>query len=269
MAAVKCAKVLLAASALAACVQAAPASSLTKRTAVPKTVRMPISKHVKTISKRQSFQTASLNNQVYRYTIQVEVGTPPQTISLELDTGSSDTWVFSDAGCSDVTCVGGYCEYLQTTVLDIGSSVASTPKIQRLCYDVPNFMLTEVSAVDPTQSSTYALANSNVEFDQRYVDGSFISGNYFTDTMGVAGVSLTALEMGLATSGNGILNGIMGVSFDDDEAEFSQSGLTYPTIIDTMFTQGVISAHAYSLYLDDLSKSTSFSSQIPKIQVAN
>jgi hypothetical protein len=70
--------------------------------------------------------------------------------------------------------------------------------------------------------------------------------------MEVAGVSLTALELGLATSGSGILNGIKGVSFDNDEAEFSQLGLTYPIIIDTMFTQGVIDFHAYSLCLDDL-----------------
>jgi hypothetical protein len=109
-----------------------------------------------------------------------------------------------------------------------------------------------ISLVDETQSSTYALANSGVDFNQSYVDGSYISGNYFTDNMEVAGVSLTALEMGLATSGSGIINGIMGVSFDNDEAEFSQLGLTYPTIIDTMFTQGVIDVHAYSLYLDDL-----------------
>lgn len=116
-------------------------------------------------------------------------------------------------------------------------------------------MLITASSVDPSQSSTYAPANPNATFDIRYVDGSYVSGIYFTDILGVAGISLNALEMAVATSGSGISNGIMGVSFDDDESEFSQSGTTYPTIIDTMVSQGVINAHSYSLYLDDLSKS--------------
>ena len=72
--------------------------------------------------------------------------------------------------------------------------------------------------------------------------------------------------MGLGTSGNGLSFGIMGLSFDNNEAEYYQSNdsLTYPTIIDTMFTQGLISVHGYSLYLDDICKRTP-SFQLPKM----
>jgi Eukaryotic aspartyl protease len=109
MATSKYARALLAVSTLMACIQAAPVTLSAKRTAEPKTIRMPISKQARDISKRQA-PVASLENEVFKYFIQVQVGTPPQAMSLELDTGSSDTWVFSDSGCSDVGCDQGSCE---------------------------------------------------------------------------------------------------------------------------------------------------------------
>lgn len=51
----------------------------------------------------------------------------------------------------------------------------------------------------------------------------------------------------------------MGLSYDGLEAtaqSASDDYFTYPTILDTMVSQGVISCRAYSLYLDDLSAST-------------
>ena len=86
------------------------------------------------------------------------------------------------------------------------------------------------------------------------MDGSGVYGNYFTDNIQVANVPVTALQMGLGTSGSGLSKGLMGLSFDDVEAVYWQANLGYPTIIDTMFTQGLIGAHGYSLYLDDLCK---------------
>lgn len=45
---------------------------------------------------------------------------------------------------------------------------------------------------------------------------------------------------------------LMGVGFDTNEANFSYGGPTYPNIIDKLYNQGFINAHAYSLWLDDL-----------------
>lgn len=63
--------------------------------------------------------------------------------------------------------------------------------------------------------------------------------------------------MALATKAQSIPTGIMGIGFDTDESIVSNGGQSYPSIIDTMVSENIISSKSYSLYLDDLSKSAS------------
>jgi hypothetical protein len=73
-----------------------------------------------------------------------------------------------------------------------------------------------------------------------------------TDNLELGGVTISSLEMGLASSASGIIDkGLMGVAFDASEASTS----IYPNIIDDMVSQGLINDHIYSLWLDDLGKS--------------
>jgi hypothetical protein len=65
--------------------------------------------------KRDDVLPVTLMNDVISYDIEVGVGTPPQTLSLQLDTGSSDLWVLTPGACDTTTCkcpTGGctYCE---------------------------------------------------------------------------------------------------------------------------------------------------------------
>jgi len=46
------------------------------------------------------------------YYVNATVGTPPQSVGLQIDTGSSDVWMFGPRSCNASTsqCLGGSCE---------------------------------------------------------------------------------------------------------------------------------------------------------------
>lgn len=91
----------------------------------------------------------------------------------------------------------------------------------------------------------------NNDFDIQYADGTGAAGDYITDTFGIAGKTITDLQMGVGL--NTTVNvGIMGVGYDVNEA----SRTIYPSVIDQMVSQSLINKKAYSLYLDDLTDSS-------------
>lgn len=162
---------------------------------------------------RRSFSASLFNNKTAYFT-SVGVGTPPQTLTLHVDTGSSDLWVLS--------------------------------KDADLCND---FLLQEewgycFDTFDYDASST-AKTVGDGDFSIRYVDGTGSSGDYITDKVTLGdGFSVTGLQMGLAresTSNWGMLG--IGYTAAVSAAE------PYPNIIDLLFQQGLIPTKAYSLYL--------------------
>ncbi|KAK6543702.1 hypothetical protein TWF694_000437 [Orbilia ellipsospora] len=156
------------------------------------------------------------------YYVNTTIGTPGQTIQLQLDTGSSDLWMFSQAACDsdDVTCLGG--------------------------------------VFNPKDSSTYKLLYSG-EFNISYVTpGSGVHGDYITDNVEVGGKKVVGLTMGLATEAKEVPTGIMGIGYEENEAIFSQTKgrSQYPNIVSMMVNQSLINTRAYSLFLDDKDSAT-------------
>jgi hypothetical protein len=76
-------------------------------------------------------------------------------------------------------------------------------------------------------------------------------GDYIADDFSIGGVTVKNLTMAVATQAAYVATGIMGIGFDTDES-IAASGIVYPNIIDDMVTEGLITARAYSLWLNDL-----------------
>jgi hypothetical protein len=174
------------------------------------------------------------------YLATVSVGTPGQTIVLDIDTGSSDVYVISNHAdeCTELSvqeqyggCFGGTCTYDRF--------------LRR------QFVL--IATVDYTKSSTFKDLSSG--FQVSYADGTGASGDFVSDDFAIGGATIQNLIMGLVTQAT-TGSGLMGIGYDVNENIVSSGSAPYKSIIDTMFDQGLIATKAYSLYLDDQTASS-------------
>jgi hypothetical protein len=161
------------------------------------------------------------------YYVNATVGDPPQDIPLDIDTGSSDIWMFGINSCQN------------TTSICIGNSF------------------------DETASKTATLIDKGGFHLRYYTEGSGVTGDYITDSFTIGKQTMKNLTMGLARKATSAATGIMGVSFasgesivDNEEGQGEINPQPYPSLLDVMKQQGLISTRAFSLYLDDLAADT-------------
>ncbi|RDL36107.1 Acid protease [Venustampulla echinocandica] len=174
--------------------------------------------------------SSTLFNNITRgsYYVEVEIGTPPQSQTLFVDTGSSDVWL-----------------------LDSDADLCSSRRLQAANRGGCGTTFTS------SMSSTFATVRED-QFDISYLDGTGASGDYVSDTLTIAGVSVKGLQMGLARQAT-IGSGLMGIGYSLNEASNSRRQgvpFVYPSVIDTMLNQSLITRRAYSLYLNSLQSST-------------
>ncbi|KAH8697201.1 aspartic peptidase domain-containing protein [Talaromyces proteolyticus] len=152
-----------------------------------------------------------------QYLLNISVGTPPQNVTVQIDTGSSDLWIFS----SDNECNNSWgC---------LGSSFHENAS-STLVNDLPG------------------------QFAYSYGSGANGTGDYVTDDVQIGGKMIKNVRFGVAHKSNGIspLYGIMGLGFSDGEFAVNKNLSRFNTTVQKMSNQGIINSAAFSLYLNNI-----------------
>lgn len=159
----------------------------------------------------------TISNQRYYYMSNADIGTPPQRLNLLMDTGSSDTWVFTS----------------QTQSQNGRRSNANS----------------QTSLFDSSQSHTFH--NNGTDWQIQYGKGQ-ASGTWGTDAFSLGETKLNSLSIGLANSVSQISTGLIGLGRPQAEITYNKGGQMYENLPLRLQAEGVIGAAAYSLALGDL-----------------
>ncbi|GAB1320892.1 Aspartic peptidase domain-containing protein [Madurella fahalii] len=174
-------------------------------------VHLPIvhSSNPKYFSSKRGVQLQLANRSDVAYYAQLSIGTPPQPVYVQLDTGSFELWVNPD--CSAVSGAdAAFCERAG----QYDSAKSST-----------------VNMLGTTRTLRYGIGTANI--------------TYVTDRISLAG-STTALEgvqFGVATSSEDAFSGILGIGYGKDIAT------RYPNFVDQLSAQNATRVKAYTIAL--------------------
>jgi Eukaryotic aspartyl protease len=169
------------------------------------------------LTKRDPLQV-TLDNEQALYFANVTMGTPAQSLRLDIDTGSSDIWA---------------------------NSATSSLCLQDQC--------TESGTFNANGSSSYTYVNS--EFQIQYADGSYATGDYATDTLNIGGTAIKNVPFGIGYESTSP-EGVMGIGYMTNEAAVSTTGSSYFNLPSIMKQAGIIESMSYSLWLNDLDASS-------------
>lgn len=162
-------------------------------------------------------KTHSLSKDLKLLSTSILIGTPPQPVTLMIDTGSSDIVVnvYTSEFCQTATC------YLN-------------------------------GLFDPTISTTRAQVNR--KFSIAYEDSSSARGDFITDVIRIGQLPVDDVQIGLALESNRD-SGVLGIGYALNEANIIQDGKqmqdTYPTLFERLFSSRLIKIMASSIWWDN------------------
>ncbi|KAG0657693.1 hypothetical protein C6P45_002397 [Maudiozyma exigua] len=185
--------------------------------------------------KRESSREFAITNQKTFYSVDLDIGTPAQSVTVLLDTGSSDLWV---TGYNNPYCISGNKESNP-----INSTIKRSGTIDCDKYGTFNSGL----------SSSFH--RNDTSFSITYGDQSFAKGTWGQDVLSLDGVDISGVSFAVADNTDSNV-GVLGIGFEDLETTTGASGYvedphTYPNLPVVLKTSGAIDTVAYSLYLDD------------------
>lgn len=177
------------------------------------------------------------------YEAHIALGSPPQNLTVLLDTGSSDLWVLSD----NVTCLPkGYQAADSWNGVNCSngglfdSSVSSSFRLNASAN----------AAYHPGNGNSKKSATS-WPFQISYGDSSAANGLWASDTVSIGGVSVADFDFGYAQNASSGL-AVLGIGPAGNEASTDENpSWTYENLPRKLKSAGLTTSTAYSLWLND------------------
>ncbi|OJD10227.1 hypothetical protein AJ78_08679 [Emergomyces pasteurianus Ep9510] len=184
-------------------------------------VHNPVNRNHKRLRKRhKKYIQDKMNNEGTQYVLEIGLGTPPQTLTLQVDTGSSDLWVNA----------------VNTTF----SEQMLNPWAHGGTYD-------------PDASSTVQYISSNFKIE--YFDGAGATGDFLTDTLTIGNKKVQNVQFGVGYQSRSN-QGVMGLGFLANEVEVAVKHRDpYLNLPFALKEAGLIACACYSLWLNTMDSS--------------
>ena len=168
------------------------------------------------------------------YAVNISIGTPPQYMIVEADTGSSDLVILGPNSCLD-------------------ANALCNPNNPALAGITP----TPLPFYSNVSSSIQDMTDSLGGFTATYGGGNTDLGSYLADTVSINGAVISNQTFGYVQQANNpqgaLIIPIMGLGFATDESVVTSesSSTPYPSVLQQMKSQGLIDVAAYSIWLND------------------
>lgn len=174
------------------------------------------------------YEIVEISNEQSFYSVELDIGTPSQEVTVLVDTGSSDLWVM---GSNNPYCRGSS-----------DSQISSSDRID--CGEFGTF--------NSDRSSSWSRNGSAPRFSIQYGDTTFASGIWGQDHLHLEDLNITGLSFAVANRTNSTV-GVLGVGLPG--LETTNSGRTpyqYDNFPMVLKRAGATDSTAYSLYLNSL-----------------
>ncbi|KAH6874872.1 aspartic peptidase domain-containing protein [Thelonectria olida] len=162
----------------------------------------------------------TLENMDFFYAAEIDIGTPPQTVTVLVDTGSSELWVNPD--CETAPSQTQYKQCLSFGTYDPNKS--KTPPIGPFGRET-------ISYGDASDESTQTSATIR----------------YYTETLSFGNSKIVNQTFGVVVESDGISQGILGLA-PDLRGGFDRD-LPYTLVLSSMADQGLINSRVFALDL--------------------